>query len=68
MADTYFWIGIAAAAYLPSTTIPAGRSKEGLPVGLQIIGPEHADLSCIALARQLENAHRGFEPPPAIPA
>jgi amidase len=63
MADTYFWIGIAATAYLPSTTIPAGRSKHGLPIGLQIIGPEHADLSCIALARYLEKAHRGFEPP-----
>jgi amidase len=66
MADTYFWIGIAATAYLPATTIPAGQSKEGLPIGLQVIGPEHADLSCIALARHLEGAHRGFQPPPGI--
>ena len=64
MADTYFWIGIAATAYLPATTIPAGRSKEGLPIGLQIVGPEHGDLTCIALARHLEAAHRGFQPPP----
>ncbi|MEI6303021.1 MAG: amidase family protein, partial [Betaproteobacteria bacterium] len=72
-ADTYFWIGLASVAYLPATTIPAGRSAAGLPpglplglpIGLQIIGPEYADLRCIALARLLETAHRGFEPPPA---
>jgi amidase len=65
ISDTYFWIGLAAAAYLPVTTIPAGRSLEGLPIGLQIIGPEYGDLSCIALAGHLERAHRGFEPPPS---
>ena len=64
-ADTYFWIGLAAAAYLPATTIPAGQSASGMPIGLQIIGPEYGDLGCIALARLLETAHRGFRPPPA---
>ena len=64
MADTYFWIGLASIAYLPATTIPAGQSDAGLPIGLQIIGPEYADLRCIALARALEQAHRGFRPPP----
>jgi amidase len=64
-ADTYFWIGLASVAYLPATTIPAGRSGAGLPIGLQIIGPEFSDLRCIALARLLESAHRGFTPPPA---
>lgn len=71
-ADTYFWIGLASVAYLPATTIPAGSSAAGLPlglpslpIGLQIIGPEYADLRCIALARLLETAHRGFVPPPS---
>jgi amidase len=71
-ADTYFWIGLAAAAGLPATTIPAGRSGSGLPIGLQIIGREFDDLTCIEIARQLETCHRAFEPPPkyaaAIPA
>jgi amidase len=66
MADTYFWIGLAATACLPATTIPAGQSKEGLPIGLQILGAEHADLTCIALARHLETAHRGFMPPSSL--
>jgi amidase len=64
-ADTYFWIGLAAAAYLPVTTIPAGQSQAGLPIGLQIIGPEYGDFTSIALARHLETAHRGFRAPPA---
>ena len=62
-ADTYFWIGLASVSYLPSTTVPAGRSFGGLPIGMQIIGPEYADLRCIALARHLERLHRGFTPP-----
>ena len=68
MADTYFWIGLASAANLPSTTIPAGWSTCGkaLPIGLQVIGPEYADLRCIALARLLERTHRGFTPPPGF--
>ena len=65
MADTYFWIGLASAANLPSTTLPAGEAG-GLPIGLQVIGPEYADLRCIALARELERAHRGFVPPPGF--
>jgi amidase len=65
MADTYFWIGLASAANLPSTTLPAGEAG-GLPIGLQVIGPEYADLRCIALAQELERAHRGFVPPPGF--
>ncbi|MBC7779695.1 MAG: amidase [Proteobacteria bacterium] len=71
-SDTYFWIGLASAANLPATAIPAGRSTRGpgqscpagLPIGLQVIGPEYADLRCIALARVLETIHRRFDPPP----
>ena len=67
MSDTYFWIGLASAANLPATTIPAGHATAAnLPIGLQVIGPEHADLRCIALARLLEAGHRGFTPPPGF--
>jgi hypothetical protein len=31
-----------------------------------VIGPEYADLRCIALARLLEAGHRGFTPPPGF--
>ena len=63
-ADTYFWIGIASTAYLPATLVPAGASREGLPIGAQIMGPQYHDRRCIAVARLLEQAHRGFIAPP----
>jgi len=65
ISDTYFWIGLASLSYLPATVVPAGESDEGLPIGVQIIGPEFADRRCLTLARLLEEAHRGFVPPPA---
>ena len=64
-ADTYYWIGIAASAYLPATSIPAGVSREGLPIGVQIIGPQFHDRRCLAVAQLLERAHGGFVSPPA---
>lgn len=66
ISDTYFWLGIAGVAYLPATVVPAGLSEEGLPVGLQLIGPAYGDLTTIALARHLEREHRAFTPPPAL--
>lgn len=66
-SDTYFWIGLAATAYLPATVVPAGVSADGLPIGIQIIGPEYHDRRCLALAQLLEQAHRGFAPPPGYP-
>ncbi|MEC7490135.1 MAG: amidase [Pseudomonadota bacterium] len=64
ISDTYFWIGLASAAYLPATLAPAGLSREGLPIGMQIIGPEGHDRRCITLAEMLEQGFRGFAPPP----
>ena len=65
--DQVFWAGLAGLAYLPATVAPAGRSREGLPIGVQIVGRAYGDLTCIGLARLLEQGFRGFEPPPAFP-
>ena len=59
-----FWAGLAICSYLPSTVIPAGSSADGLPIGLQIIGPEFGDLKTIGLAKLLEEAGFAFNPPP----
>ena len=37
----------------PATSIPYGRSKSGLPIGLQIIGRRDEDVTVLRLARQL---------------
>ena len=58
-----FWAGIAINAYLPSTVFPAGLASDGLPCGLQIIGPEYGDLTTIGVAKVLEQEGHKFIPP-----
>jgi len=64
--DQLFWAGYSGVVYLPSTVAPAGFTPEGLPVGVQIVGPQYGDLTCIALARMLEREYLGFTPPPGF--
>jgi amidase len=62
--DQLFWAGLATTAYLPATSAPIGLTPEGLPVGLQIVGPELADRQTIDVARLLAQEIGGFTPPP----
>lgn len=45
---------LASVAGLPAIAIPAGTGDDGLPVGVQIVGPAHSETALIALARRLE--------------
>jgi amidase len=47
----------------PATAAPAGLSKSGLPVGLQIMGPYLEDATPIGFARLLAREIGGFQPP-----
>lgn len=58
------WIALATACHLPATAVPAGRTRGGLPVGVQLIGPYGADSKTLGVAQALEEQVRGFEPPP----
>ena len=62
--DQLFWAGYSGVAYLPSTVAPCGFTPGGLPVGVQIVGPQYGDRTCIELARLLEREFQGFVPPP----
>jgi amidase len=59
-----FWAGFPGVAYLPSTVAPAGSSPQGLPIGVQIVGPEYGDLTTIAFAQLLEREFYKFVAPP----
>ncbi|MBT2747594.1 MULTISPECIES: amidase [unclassified Lysobacter] len=61
--EHYFWVGLATVAYLPSTAFPSGLSSEGLPIGLQIIGPEYGDRTTIEVARLIAQEFGGFQAP-----
>jgi amidase len=58
------WAALGSLCGLPVTTVPAGRTAAGLPVGVQIIGPRGADTKTLAVAQALEGAVLGFTPPP----
>lgn len=46
------WAGLATFPNLPATVLPVGAS-DGLPCGMQVIGPRWSDLDCIAAARAI---------------
>ena len=48
--DQLGWAGIATVANLPSTVIPLGVNKAGLPLAVQAIGPFLEDKTTIAFA------------------
>lgn len=58
------YTGVAAYSGLPSTTFPWGRTRGGLPIGLQAIGPYLEDRTTITFASLLEREFGGFLPPP----
>jgi amidase len=64
-AEQIFFAGLASLSYLPATAAPIGLTRDGLPAGLQIIGPEGQDLTTIEFARLLAAEIGGFVPPPA---
>jgi Asp-tRNA(Asn)/Glu-tRNA(Gln) amidotransferase A subunit family amidase len=39
LPDQLAWPGIATLPGLPATAIPIGLSPQGLPIGVQIVGP-----------------------------
>ena len=65
--EQLFWPGLAIAVYLPSTVIPTGGHPDAggdLPIGVQLVGPEHGDLRTLGVAKLLEAAGFAFTPPP----
>ena len=45
----------AVALYgFPSVVVPCGLSREGLPIGLQVVGRPHADMEVLAFAARVE--------------
>lgn len=48
---------------LPAASVPCGLDPQGLPVGIQIVGPQMGEEKVLALARQIQDSHQiGFPP------
>lgn len=62
--DLMGWLTFVTATYSPATVAPIGRTRAGLPVGMQIVGPYLEDLTTIDFAGRLGELVGGFEAPP----
>jgi amidase len=62
----FTWQGLALIANLPATVMPTGKFVDGLPTGLQIIGPHREDRTAIRFAGLAEYAAGAFVAPPAL--
>jgi amidase len=51
----------------PGVSIPAGLTTEGLPFGMQLLGPANSETTLLSLAAQLERVERWYErTPPTV--
>jgi amidase len=51
--DLVTWMAPAGACYLPATVVPVGCLSNGLPVGIQIVGPYLHDRTTLDVAKHL---------------
>lgn len=64
--DLITWMAPAGACYLPATVVPVGCLENGLPVGIQIVGPYLEDRTTLALAKHLLALVGGCPRPPGF--
>jgi amidase len=68
--DTYHrWMEVMIPVTMsgcPALTVPAGFNERGLPMGIQIVGPNHGELACLQLAHAYDQATQWVvrRPPP----
>lgn len=66
--DVLGWAGLTLNALLPVTAAPVGLSRDGLPIGVQVVADYLEDKTALAVAAMLEQHHRAFCPPPGYSA
>ena len=58
--DTYHrWMQVMIPISMsgcPALSVPAGFNDSGLPMGVQIVGPNHAEMACMQLAHAYDQA------------
>jgi amidase len=70
--DTYHrWMQVMIPISMsgcPALSVPAGFNNRGLPMGIQIVGPNHAEIACLQLAHAYDQATNWVtkRPPPLL--
>ncbi len=58
------WISLATSLHAPALALQAGQTPAGLPVGVQLVGPEDGEGGLLNLGLAAEEVLGGFTPPP----
>ena len=61
-----YWTSFATLAGVPATVAPVGLTREGLPVGIQIVAPMWEDATSIEFAALFADRIGGFTAPPGF--
>ena len=64
--DLTTWMAPAGACYLPVTVVPIGLMSNGLPVGIQIVGPYLEDRTTLEIGKHLLALMGGCPHPPGF--
>ncbi len=70
--DTYHrWMEVAVPVTMsgcPALNVPAGFNEQGLPMGIQIVAPNHAEMSCLQFAYAYDQMTQWVvkRPPPLL--
>jgi amidase len=64
--DFLHWAALAAGGNLPATVAPVGFTPDGMPMGVQIIGPMMEDRTPVAVSAMLEAIQGGFTTPAMV--
>jgi amidase len=57
------WVNVLG---LPAAVVPAGRSRDGLPIGVQVVGRPFEEARVLQVAERIEAACGGYTPPPEV--
>jgi amidase len=60
------WPALAGLSSLPGTSAPVGFTREGLPAGLQVVGPYLEDRTSLHVARLVAAVCGGYVAPPGL--
>ncbi|MEU4533359.1 amidase [Streptosporangium sp. NPDC023825] len=64
--DMFTWTTPAALNHLPAAVAPIGTTREGLPVGIQVIAPYLHDRTAVRFVQRLAEVIGGFRRPPGF--